>query len=256
MPCDHSPRGGPRLGPGPGGRSRGRLPTLVASSGRAPGGGGSSGRRASTLWCALPAAVARPRGLSAAPPPRRLYRPRFRPRYFRPAARWGRFCRPRCLAARAGPPPPPPGPARTAPAASAPLAAAPPRSAAAPGAGSAGGGRRGAMGAYLSQPNTVKSSGDGAGLGPRPLHFGFSAMQGWRVSMEVSAGARGRGCCGGAVAAACPSPRGSLVLPRAGIAAETAPLCGSVGEVLRGPPRAGRWDAEPAKPRQGVRSWG
>ncbi|KAM3676401.1 protein phosphatase 1G isoform 2-T2 [Ammospiza maritima maritima] len=40
------------------------------------------------------------------------------------------------------------------------------------------------MGAYLSQPNTVKSSGDGAGLGPRPLHFGFSAMQGWRVSME------------------------------------------------------------------------
>lgn len=43
------------------------------------------------------------------------------------------------------------------------------------------------MGAYLSQPNTVKSSGDGAGLGPRPLHFGFSAMQGWRVSMEVGA---------------------------------------------------------------------
>uniref|UniRef100_A0A8C8SRC9 Protein phosphatase 1G n=1 Tax=Pelusios castaneus TaxID=367368 RepID=A0A8C8SRC9_9SAUR len=40
------------------------------------------------------------------------------------------------------------------------------------------------MGAYLSQPNTVKSSGDGAGAGPRPLHFGFSAMQGWRVSME------------------------------------------------------------------------
>ncbi|XP_067406639.1 protein phosphatase 1G [Emydura macquarii macquarii] len=40
------------------------------------------------------------------------------------------------------------------------------------------------MGAYLSQPNTVKSSGDGAGVGPRPLHFGFSAMQGWRVSME------------------------------------------------------------------------
>ncbi|XP_030410811.1 protein phosphatase 1G [Gopherus evgoodei] len=40
------------------------------------------------------------------------------------------------------------------------------------------------MGAYLSQPNTVKSSGDGAGAGPRPLHFGYSAMQGWRVSME------------------------------------------------------------------------
>ncbi|XP_051630818.1 protein phosphatase 1G-like [Manacus candei] len=40
------------------------------------------------------------------------------------------------------------------------------------------------MGNYLPQPNTVKSSGDGAGLGPRPLHFGFSAMRGWRVSME------------------------------------------------------------------------
>ncbi|KAJ7341440.1 hypothetical protein JRQ81_005535 [Phrynocephalus forsythii] len=38
------------------------------------------------------------------------------------------------------------------------------------------------MGAYLSQPSTAKSSGDGAG--PRPLHFGYSAMQGWRVSME------------------------------------------------------------------------
>ncbi|XP_066482928.1 protein phosphatase 1G isoform X2 [Tiliqua scincoides] len=40
------------------------------------------------------------------------------------------------------------------------------------------------MGAYLSQPSTTKSSGDGAGVGPRPLHFGYSAMQGWRVSME------------------------------------------------------------------------
>ncbi|XP_042302894.1 protein phosphatase 1G [Sceloporus undulatus] len=40
------------------------------------------------------------------------------------------------------------------------------------------------MGAYLSQPSTGKSSGDGAGNGPRPLHFGYSAMQGWRVSME------------------------------------------------------------------------
>ncbi|XP_053107172.1 protein phosphatase 1G isoform X2 [Hemicordylus capensis] len=40
------------------------------------------------------------------------------------------------------------------------------------------------MGAYLSQPSTAKSSGDGAGAGARPLHFGFSAMQGWRVSME------------------------------------------------------------------------
>lgn len=40
------------------------------------------------------------------------------------------------------------------------------------------------MGAYLSQPSTTKNSGDGAGVGPRPLHFGYSAMQGWRVSME------------------------------------------------------------------------
>ncbi|XP_028928267.1 protein phosphatase 1G [Ornithorhynchus anatinus] len=47
------------------------------------------------------------------------------------------------------------------------------------------------MGAYLSQPNTVKSSGDGpaaaaaAAAAPRlPLPYGFSAMQGWRVSME------------------------------------------------------------------------
>ncbi|XP_027706297.1 protein phosphatase 1G isoform X1 [Vombatus ursinus] len=48
------------------------------------------------------------------------------------------------------------------------------------------------MGAYLSQPNTVKSSGDGEGTAspgghgaPRlPLPYGFSAMQGWRVSME------------------------------------------------------------------------
>lgn len=45
-----------------------------------------------------------------------------------------------------------------------------------------------AMGAYLSQPSTAKSSGDGVGIGPRPLHFGYSAMQGWRVSMEVRAG--------------------------------------------------------------------
>lgn len=47
-----------------------------------------------------------------------------------------------------------------------------------------------AMGAYLSQPSTAKSSGDGVGIGPRPLHFGYSAMQGWRVSMEVRAGRR------------------------------------------------------------------
>uniref|UniRef100_A0A8C9WA30 Protein phosphatase 1G n=1 Tax=Scleropages formosus TaxID=113540 RepID=A0A8C9WA30_SCLFO len=37
------------------------------------------------------------------------------------------------------------------------------------------------MGAYLSQPNTVKSSADG---GNQHLSFGFAAMQGWRVSME------------------------------------------------------------------------
>lgn len=38
------------------------------------------------------------------------------------------------------------------------------------------------MGAYLSQPNTTKTSSDG---GNSNLSFGFSAMQGWRVSMEV-----------------------------------------------------------------------
>uniref|UniRef100_G3ULY8 Protein phosphatase 1G n=1 Tax=Loxodonta africana TaxID=9785 RepID=G3ULY8_LOXAF len=40
------------------------------------------------------------------------------------------------------------------------------------------------MGAYLSQPNTVKCSGDGIGAPRLPLPYGFSAMQGWRVSME------------------------------------------------------------------------
>lgn len=38
------------------------------------------------------------------------------------------------------------------------------------------------MGAYLSQPNTTKTSSDG---GNGNLSYGFSAMQGWRVSMEV-----------------------------------------------------------------------
>uniref|UniRef100_A0A3B5AVX6 Protein phosphatase 1G n=1 Tax=Stegastes partitus TaxID=144197 RepID=A0A3B5AVX6_9TELE len=37
------------------------------------------------------------------------------------------------------------------------------------------------MGAYLSQPNTTKSSSDG---GNSSMSYGFSAMQGWRVSME------------------------------------------------------------------------
>ncbi|KAM9410573.1 protein phosphatase 1G [Pholidichthys leucotaenia] len=37
------------------------------------------------------------------------------------------------------------------------------------------------MGAYLSQPNTSKSSSDG---GNSKMSYGFSAMQGWRVSME------------------------------------------------------------------------
>ncbi|KAM6943439.1 protein phosphatase 1G isoform 2-T2 [Xenentodon cancila] len=37
------------------------------------------------------------------------------------------------------------------------------------------------MGAYLSQPNTAKSSSDG---GNTNMSYGFSAMQGWRVSME------------------------------------------------------------------------
>ncbi|KAG8430744.1 hypothetical protein GDO86_020059 [Hymenochirus boettgeri] len=38
-----------------------------------------------------------------------------------------------------------------------------------------------AMGAYLSQPNTDKTSSEG---GNDRLGYGFSAMQGWRVSME------------------------------------------------------------------------
>ncbi|KAM7423922.1 hypothetical protein PAMA_000332 [Pampus argenteus] len=37
------------------------------------------------------------------------------------------------------------------------------------------------MGTYLSQPNTTKSSSDG---GNSSMSYGFSAMQGWRVSME------------------------------------------------------------------------
>ncbi|XP_029000616.1 protein phosphatase 1G isoform X2 [Betta splendens] len=37
------------------------------------------------------------------------------------------------------------------------------------------------MGAYLSQPNTTKTSADG---GNSSISYGFSAMQGWRVSME------------------------------------------------------------------------
>uniref|UniRef100_A0A8C7DG95 Protein phosphatase 1G n=1 Tax=Oncorhynchus kisutch TaxID=8019 RepID=A0A8C7DG95_ONCKI len=37
------------------------------------------------------------------------------------------------------------------------------------------------MGAYLSQPNTVKSSSNG---GNQNMSYGFAAMQGWRVSME------------------------------------------------------------------------
>ncbi|KAI2657549.1 Protein phosphatase 1G [Labeo rohita] len=38
------------------------------------------------------------------------------------------------------------------------------------------------MGAYLSQPNTEKTTGVG---GNKNMNFGFAAMQGWRVSMEV-----------------------------------------------------------------------
>ncbi|XP_051504688.1 protein phosphatase 1G-like [Myxocyprinus asiaticus] len=37
------------------------------------------------------------------------------------------------------------------------------------------------MGAYLSQPNTEKSTADG---GNKNMNYGFAAMQGWRVSME------------------------------------------------------------------------
>ncbi|XP_050777934.1 protein phosphatase 1G-like isoform X1 [Gopherus flavomarginatus] len=40
------------------------------------------------------------------------------------------------------------------------------------------------MGGSLAKPHTVKSSGDGARAGPCPLHFGYSAMQGWLGSME------------------------------------------------------------------------
>lgn len=39
------------------------------------------------------------------------------------------------------------------------------------------------MGAYLSQPNITKTSSDG---GNSNLSYGISAMQGWRVSMEVN----------------------------------------------------------------------
>lgn len=45
------------------------------------------------------------------------------------------------------------------------------------------------MGAYLSQPNTAKTSSDG---GNGNMSYGFSAMQGWRVSMEVSRKMNGR----------------------------------------------------------------
>uniref|UniRef100_A0A8D3DIR0 protein-serine/threonine phosphatase n=1 Tax=Scophthalmus maximus TaxID=52904 RepID=A0A8D3DIR0_SCOMX len=37
------------------------------------------------------------------------------------------------------------------------------------------------MGAYLSQPNTTKTSSDG---GNSNMSYGYSAMQGWRISME------------------------------------------------------------------------
>ncbi|KAG1941661.1 protein phosphatase 1G [Pimephales promelas] len=37
------------------------------------------------------------------------------------------------------------------------------------------------MGAYLSQPNTEKSTGNG---GDKNITYGYAAMQGWRVSME------------------------------------------------------------------------
>jgi len=46
-------------------------------------------------------------------------------------------------------------------------------------------GARGAMGAYLSQPNTEKHSEDGEG--PGSLRYGVSEMQGWRMHMEVRA---------------------------------------------------------------------
>ena len=39
------------------------------------------------------------------------------------------------------------------------------------------------MGAYLSEPNVEKISEDG---GSERLSYGVSAMQGWRVAMEVS----------------------------------------------------------------------
>lgn len=39
------------------------------------------------------------------------------------------------------------------------------------------------MGAYLSQPNTDKSTANG---GNHKMSYGLAAMQGWRVSMEVN----------------------------------------------------------------------
>ncbi len=38
------------------------------------------------------------------------------------------------------------------------------------------------MGAYLAHPNTEKTTSNG---GNESMLFGFAAMQGWRVSMEV-----------------------------------------------------------------------
>ena len=44
----------------------------------------------------------------------------------------------------------------------------------------------GAMGAYLSAPVTAKQSAHGrAVIGEREIAFGSTAMQGWRVGMEV-----------------------------------------------------------------------
>ena len=42
------------------------------------------------------------------------------------------------------------------------------------------------MGAYLSEPVTAKESSDGVlTVGKRTVSYGVTAMQGWRVDMEV-----------------------------------------------------------------------
>lgn len=77
------------------------------------------------------------------------------------------------------------------------------------------------MGAYLSQPNTVKCSGDGVGASRLPLPYGFSAMQGWRVSMEVRRERpRGGPLQGGNLTVKGSAVGGDGVIPREGSVSE------------------------------------